>query len=148
MVYASKTGNTEELVNVLNGLFLRQGVNVDVFKISEFPLDSLPNYDGIIVGAYTWGDGNISTEMVPLYQAFEKQDINHLTTGIVGTGDRFYAHFCGAVNQFRDMLYVHTQLAVTLKVELSPQSSDIEKCHRFVELFMKRCQAPSIFWEK
>ncbi|WP_338470737.1 flavodoxin domain-containing protein [Niallia sp. XMNu-256] len=141
IVYASQTGNTEELVHILYKLFRKHGVNVEVYKINEFPLDTLPDYDGIIVGTYTWGDGEIPTEMASLYQAFENQDVSHVTTGIIGTGDRFYAHFCGAVDRFRDMLYVHTQLAVTLKVELSPQTSDNDKCHRFVELFFKRCES-------
>ncbi|WP_428911520.1 flavodoxin domain-containing protein [Niallia sp. Krafla_26] len=138
LVYASKTGNTEELVNVLYQLFLKQAVDVNIFKICEFSLESLPTYDGIIVGTYTWGDGEVPIEMVPLYQAFENQDIHYQTTGIVGTGDCFYPHFCGAVDRFRDMLYVHTSLAVTLKVELSPQASDREKCHKFVELYLNR----------
>jgi flavodoxin I len=49
-----------------------------------------------------------------------------------------HPHFCGAVDEFRDMLYVQTNLAVILKVELSPQLSDMEKCHRFVQLLLER----------
>lgn len=141
IVYSSKTGNTEELVKELYRLFLLNNVKVDLFRVDEFNLDSLQNYEAVIIGTYTWGAGEVPTEMLPLYQAFETQNVKHMITGVVGTGDRFYAHFCGAVDEFRDMLYVKTNLAVTLKVELSPQGKDLEKCQKFVELFLIRVRS-------
>jgi flavodoxin I len=138
IVYSSKTGNTKELVTILYQLFLSRKVKVDLFKVEDFPLPQLQEYEGIIVGTYTWGDGEVPDEMLPLYEAFEDQEVNHVTTGVIGTGDRFYSHFCGAVDVFRDMLYVQSNLAVTLKVELAPQKSDMEKCHRFVQIFLAR----------
>ena len=138
IVYSSKTGNTEELVKGLCKLFFSHDIKVDLFRVDEFGLHSLRDYEAVIVGTYTWGDGEVPAEMMPLYQAFETQNVKHMITGVVGTGDRFYAHFCGAVDEFRDMLYVKTNLAVTLKVELSPQGKDLEKCRKFVELFLSR----------
>ena len=140
-IYTSKTSNTEELVKILHTLFLKQVSKVDLYRITEFPLGQLGKYDAIVIGTYTWGDGELPREMEPLYQAFEAMDQNQIITGVVGTGDRFYPNFCGAVDRFRDMLYVHTNLTVTLKVELSPQLSDLYRCKRFVEIFVKKCHA-------
>ena len=53
----------------------------------------LTEYDAVIIGTYTWGDGDIPTEMLPLYRAFENQEVSKIVTGIVGTGDRFYPNF-------------------------------------------------------
>ena len=138
IVYSSKTGNTEELIQQLYELFLVRSTPIDMYSIRQFPLTQLTEYDAVIIGTYTWGDGDIPTEMLPLYRAFENQEVSKIVTGIVGTGDRFYSEFCGAVDEFRDMLYVQTDLAVTLKVELSPQVSDLERCVKFVELFLER----------
>ncbi len=138
IVYSSKTGNTEELIQQLYELFLVRSTPIDLYSIRQFPLTQLTEYDAVIIGTYTWGDGDIPTEMLPLYRAFENQEVSKIVTGIVGTGDRFYPEFCGAVDEFRDMLYVQTDLAVTLKVELSPQVSDLERCVKFVELFLER----------
>ncbi|MGJ7909935.1 flavodoxin domain-containing protein [Neobacillus sp. LXY-1] len=138
IIYSSRTGNTQELATVMKQLFQLQGVMADCLPVNGLPLSTIKAYTGIIVGTYTWGDGEIPPEMVPLYHAFENQEVAHLTTGVIGTGDSFYPHFCGAVDAFRDMLYVHTSLAVTLKVELSPQLSDMEKCRRFVGLFLEK----------
>ena len=138
IVYSSRTGNTEELVQYLYELFLSHFVKVELYTVGQFRLYRLAEYDAVVIGTYTWGDGEIPPEMILLYEAFESQNVKHILTGVVGTGDRFYPHFCGAVDEFRDMLYVHTDLAVTLKVELSPQQCDKERCTKFVELILQR----------
>ena len=138
IIYSSKTGNTEELIQYLNKLFLSHFVKVELYQVGQFSLSKLPEYDVVVIGTYTWGKGEIPTEMIPLYQAFENQNVKHILTGVVGTGDRFYSHFCGAVDGYRDMLYVQTNLTVTLKVELSLQQSDMSRCTKFVELILQR----------
>lgn len=138
IVYSSRTGNTEELVNYLYEFFLIRFFNVELIQVDQFPPSRLTEYDAVVIGTYTWGDGQIPSEMLSLYEAFENQEVKHLLTGVVGTGDRFYSQFCGAVDEFRDMLYVQTDLAVTLKIELSPQRGDMERCHKFVELMLER----------
>ncbi|WP_066072076.1 flavodoxin domain-containing protein [Neobacillus soli] len=140
IVYTSKTGNTEELVYVLRDLFLRKKIEVCLFRSDQFPLQDLPSFDAVIIGTYTWGDGEIPVEMRALYRAFETMDTKHVVTGVVGTGDSFYPHFCGAVDAFRDMLYAHCRLAVTLKIEVSPQTTDLERCRRFADTIWNKIE--------
>ena len=137
IIYTSKTGNTEELALELHECLSRH-IPTDIYTAGRISLSQLNDYEIIIIGTYTWGMGEIPLEMMSLYEWIECQNVNHLTTAVFGTGDRFYPNFCGAVDKFRDMLYVHTNLAATLKVELSPQRSDREKCERFAGILMKR----------
>ncbi len=137
IIYTTKTGNTEELARELHKSLSRL-VHTDMYVVDRFPLNQLHDYEIVVIGTYTWGMGDIPLEMMSLYQWIEREGVNHLITGVFGTGDRFYPHFCGAVDEFRDMLYVHTNLAATLKVELSPQSSDREKCEKFASILMSR----------
>jgi len=137
IVYTSKTGNTEELVHFIRDLFFEKKIEVRLFRMDHFPIQEITTFDAIIIGTYTWGDGEIPEEMLALYRAFEGQDIKHVVTGVVGTGDSFYPKFCGAVDAFRDMLYVHSHLAVTLKIEITLQTQDLERCQRFVDIFIK-----------
>ncbi|MEH7417944.1 flavodoxin domain-containing protein [Neobacillus drentensis] len=138
IVYSSVTGNTKELAEVIYRNFLGYSVDVMIYKVEEFPLAYLWIYDAIAIGTYTWGDGEIPKEMWKLYQAIEYLVNKDLVTAVFGTGDTFYPTYCGAVNQFRDMLYVHTNLAATLKVELLPQIQDFERSQKFVESIIKR----------
>lgn len=136
IVYSSKTGNTEEVVELIRQLFLMNKVDVTLFRIEEFQITDLINYEAVVIGTYTWGNGEIPQEMMELYRAFETQDVKKVLTGVVGTGDSGYSKYCGAVDEFKDMLSVHTNLMVTLKIELTLQMSDLVKCQRFVNILV------------
>ncbi|WP_025025909.1 flavodoxin domain-containing protein [Caldalkalibacillus mannanilyticus] len=138
IIYTSKTRNTEALSYLIYDSFRAFSLSVTIFTIDEFSLSTLDYYDGLIIGSYTWGNGEIPKEMDALYAELEARNLKHLTTGVFGTGDSFYPHFCGAVDHFRDMLFVRTTLAVTLKVELHPQPQDHLRCQEFARLFLKR----------
>ncbi|WP_182201735.1 flavodoxin domain-containing protein [Paraliobacillus salinarum] len=133
VIYTSVTGNTEDLANQIYQGMRKQQMNVDFISINELDYDTLPDYDIIAVGTYTWDNGDLPMEMEELFIEFEEQDMSHVTTGVFGTGDSFYPYYCGAVDLFRDMLYVHTNLAVTLKIELTPQQDDLIRCEKFCD---------------
>jgi flavodoxin I len=138
IVYSSKTGNTEELVHLIYELFIRKNVVVYLFRIEQFQMNDFKNYEVIVIGTYTWGNGNIPQEMMGIFRAFEMQDVKNIVTAVVGTGDSGYTHFCGAVDEFKNMLYYHTHLAVTLKIEVLPQKEDLSRCIRFVEIVLEK----------
>ncbi|WML60475.1 flavodoxin domain-containing protein [Neobacillus sp. PS2-9] len=138
IVYSSKTGNTEELVHLIQELFNRKKVVVKLFRIEQFPINDLSNYEAIVIGTYTWGNGNIPHEMMGIFRAFKTEDVKNIVTAVVGTGDSGYLNFCGAVDEFKTMLYYHTHLAVTLKIEVSPQKKDLSRCIRFVEIVLEK----------
>jgi flavodoxin I len=136
IVYASVSGNTKELAEELYQILLSKSVHISIYSIEEFSVSDLCHYHAVAIGTYTWGNGDIPTEMRQLYQAFETISIKDMTTAVFGTGDSCFPMFCGAVDQFRDMLYVHTNLAATLKVELRPQEQDFQRCEKFVEALL------------
>jgi flavodoxin I len=140
VVYASVSGNTKELAEELYQILLTKSVEKSIYSIEEFCVSDLCHYDAIAIGTYTWGNGEIPKEMGQLYYAFESISRKDMTTAVFGTGDSCYPRFCGAVDQFRDMLYVHTNLAATLKVELRPQEQDLQRCRKFVEALLLRAR--------
>ncbi|WP_079708849.1 flavodoxin domain-containing protein [Paraliobacillus ryukyuensis] len=136
IIYTSITGNTEALAEEIYQGMISKGIEVDFIPVDDLDYDMLPSYDVIAIGTYTWDNGDLPMEMEDLFTAFEEMDMKHVTTGVFGTGDSFYPYYCGAVNLFRDMLFVHTNLAVTLKVELTPQISDSKRCEKFCDRLM------------
>jgi flavodoxin I len=138
IVYASVSGNTKVLAEELYRILLGKSVNISIYSINEFSLADVSRFKAVAIGTYTWGNGEIPKEMRQLYQTFESIKRKDITTAVFGTGDSFYPMFCGAVDQFRDMLYVHTNLAATLKVELLPQEQDLKRCRKFVEILLLR----------
>ncbi|MBS4190832.1 flavodoxin domain-containing protein [Bacillus sp. FJAT-49705] len=140
IVYTSITGNTEELALLLCEQFKKNVDDIFLYRIEQFPLHTLENFDAIVIGTYTWGNGDIPIEMEQIFQAIAKRERKNLVTGIFGTGDRFYPYFCGAVDRFKDVLNNSTDLAVTLKVELLPQELDLNRCMKFVNIISERVQ--------
>lgn len=135
IIYSSITGNTLALAEAIEKEMIVNGIKVDLFHVDQFDWQTLSSYDTLAIGTYTWDNGDLPPEMEDLFETIEMApNLKHLSTGVFGTGDSFYPYFCGAVDLFRDMLYVHTSLAVTLKVELMPQHEDLKK----VETFVKR----------
>ncbi|TKC18242.1 flavodoxin domain-containing protein [Robertmurraya kyonggiensis] len=126
IVYTSITGNTEELAEVLSGCFREQGMKTDCYPLENFSLSSISDYDSLVIGTYTWGDGDVPDELLHLQQ--ELLRCPQLVTGIFGTGDRFYPKFCGAVDELQEIFLD----AVPLKIELSPQSIDMSHIENFV----------------
>lgn len=133
IIYSSITGNTLALAEAIYAEIKQRVNHVQLIPIDELDYQCLADYDLIAIGSYTWDNGDIPPEMDPLFCEMEEQDLKHVKTGVFGTGDSFYPYFCGAVDLFRDMLYVHTDLAVTLKVELMPQQEDYRKVSAFCD---------------
>lgn len=132
IVYASTTGNTKAVAEILLHICCEERVSARIYAINDFALSELSRCDAVIVGTYTWGSGEIPKEMRGLFTAFEKLENKKLVTAVFGTGDSCYAEFCGAVDRFRDMLYVQTELAATLKIELLPQPADYARCQKLI----------------
>lgn len=145
IVYASATGNTQAAAEILQRICRETQVAVSIFAINDFPLAELSRYDGVIVGTYTWGSGGIPKELRGLFTAFEELRDTRLVTAVFGTGDSCYAEFCGAVDRFRDMLFVHTDLAATLKIELLPQPADYARCQKLIAAVSRKFPEPIAF---
>lgn len=144
IVYASATGHTECLARMVLDAFVRQGLQPDVFRVKEFNLAELSRYDIVLVGTYTWMNGEIPKQLHGLFEAMEQQDKTPIT-GVFGTGDRCFATYCGAVDLLRDMLHAKTILAATLKVEQMPSADDRPRCDAFAKsVLMKYSHHPGL----
>ena len=140
IVYSSVTGNTKEVAEILYGCMREKGHEATLMEASDFAEAELCCYEAVMVGTYTWGSGEIPKEMQALYEALESQADKTLVTAVFGTGDSFFPNYCGAVDRFRDMLYVKTNLAATLKIELMPQEQDRPRCQKFVEAVLRNIE--------
>jgi len=131
------------LAELLRLCFDELHLSPDLYEAGQFPLFKLKQFDAVVIATYTWGNGEIPASMLPIYEAFELLNAKSIITGVAGTGDSFYPNFCGAVGLFRDMLYVKSNLAATLKVELAPQKSDLPRCRLFAKSIFNRLEEQS-----
>ncbi|HIW31799.1 MAG TPA: flavodoxin domain-containing protein, partial [Candidatus Paenibacillus intestinavium] len=59
IVYSSLTGNTEEMSDLIERGVKATGIEVVRKDAYDAQAAELLQYDGIIIGAYTWGDGEL-----------------------------------------------------------------------------------------
>ena len=131
IVYHSAGGNTKALALAI-AFFIPQA---ELCRVIDFDWKNIENYEVLLVGTYTWGNGELPQRMADFYAHLEEQPISHLKTGVFGTGETNYQHFCGAVDLFRDMLYARSRLIATLKIEQMYQEADLARIQKFAALF-------------
>lgn len=52
IIYYSRSGNTESMARLIeNGARTEPEVDIEVFSAGDFPVESMPEYDGFIVGS-------------------------------------------------------------------------------------------------
>ncbi len=147
LVYVSMTGNTEAMANAIAEGIRGQGKELDVMDIMECSSASvLEQYEGIILGAYTWDDGALPDEFKDLYDEMDEIDLTGKKAAAFGSGDSGYDHFCGAVDLLIEKLQERGAEVVMegLKVEMSPSDEDIEKCKEFGRKFVHQLENPGV----
>lgn len=139
LVYASMTGNTEEMANLVEKGLQTEGVKVDKKDVIDVDLSTLEEYENIILGAYTWGEGALPDEFLDLYDDMETMDLNGKTFAVFGTGDSSYAIYCGAVDLLEDVIKEKGgKIALEgLKVENYPEGEDEDRSVQFGADFAK-----------
>lgn len=148
IVYCSMTGNTEEMANAVAEGIRETGKEADVKDIMEIPSASiLEQYEGIILGSYTWGDGALPDEFLDIYEEMDEMDLTGKKAIVFGSEDASYDHFCAAVDILIEKLEERGAEIVMegLKVEVSPTDDEVEKCKEFGRKFVEQLESSGVF---
>ncbi|MCM3629756.1 flavodoxin [Paenibacillus glycanilyticus] len=130
VAYASLTGNTEEMAEAIAAGAREAGAEVVVRDAYDAEASELDQYDGIAVGAYTWGDGELPDEFIDFYEALSTLDLTGRKAVVFGSGDTSYPIFCASVDIIEEKL---KELGVELvapgiKVEFDPSKDEVNQC--------------------
>ncbi|MFT9846730.1 flavodoxin [Aneurinibacillus sp. REN35] len=133
LIYASMSGNTETIANLVEEGMQLSGMDVVKKEVFDARTDEIANYDGVVLGAYTWGDGELPDEFLDFYDDLSELDLTGKTLAVFGSGDTSYPIFCGAVDVLEALIAGQggTLAAEGLKIEFDPSGEDIERCKSF-----------------
>lgn len=139
LIYASMSGNTEEMADAIAAGVREAGEDLTVMEVMDANAADLSGYDGILLGAYTWGDGELPYEFLDFYDDMEDLDLSGTQAAVFGSCDSCYAQVGKAVDILMDRLRELGSGIVQdgLKVELTPSDSDRELCRAFGRDFAK-----------
>lgn len=98
------TGNTELMANIIAEELIKTGVKVVIKDAIEVSAEELISYEAILIGSYTWGDGELPDELLDLYDEIKNIDLTGKMIAIFGPGDSTYEHFAKAVDILEETL--------------------------------------------
>lgn len=68
VAYASMTGNTEEIAELIVEGITQGGHEADLKSVTDCNASDVLDYDGFMIGVYTWGDGELPDEFLDFYE--------------------------------------------------------------------------------
>ena len=140
IVYASMTGNTQEIAEIVADKLEELGLEVDLDECTSVDADEFADADLCIVATYTYGDGELPDEIVDFYEDLREVDLSGKIYGVVGSGDTFYDDYCMCVDMF-DKQFAETGAtkgAESVKVDLNAEEEDIENLEEFAEILARK----------
>ena len=140
LVYASLTGNTEMLSDLIIEKFEEQkDLQIEKLFIEDMvDFDFLDDADAFIVATYTYGEGDLPEEMEEFFEEIGQKDYSGKIYGVIGTGDTIYDEYCACVDQFNEQIAKTgaTNPTENLKIEIEADTDeDLENIDKFIEDF-------------
>lgn len=136
IVYASMTGNTEEISEIIEDELNDAGIEVEREECGDVDSDFFDDADICIVATYTYGDGELPFEIEDIYDDLESENLSGKIFGVVGSGDLDYGDFyCQSAKDFRAQLLKTgaTEGAPMVFIEHDADGEDTENLQKFVE---------------
>jgi flavodoxin I len=140
MVFTSMTGNTEEMAEAIAEGVRQQGIEMEIKEVLDATAAELEQYDGILLGAYTWGDGELPDDFLDFYDELDEVDLTGKKAAVFGSCDSNYEKYGAAVDILIEKLQERGAEVVLegLKVELAPTDEDKKLCEKFGSDFAKQ----------
>lgn len=93
--YASSTGNSEEIASTI----AKELGDIEVFDLGSTSVEKMNDYDKLILGGSTWGDGELNDDWEDVWSNFEALDLSGKTVALFGLGDQesYSDEFCSAL---------------------------------------------------
>lgn len=123
--FASMSGNTEEMADLIKER-LEGDHDIHLEEIEEIEPDFLAGFDAVLLGSYTWNDGDLPYEVEDFYEDLEDIDLKGKGIAVFGSGDTSYPQFCEAVNLFEDRLTAvgGERMSEGWKVDMHPDKEE------------------------
>lgn len=143
IIFASMSGNTEAIADLIEKGLNEAGSEAEKFEAMDIDSTVFTEYDHLLIGAYTWGDGEMPDEMLDLYDEMDDYDFEDKTIALFGSGDTAYDLFCGAVDLLAEKIQQNNGSLImeSLKIECFPDDDQEEACLEFGRQFARCIQS-------
>lgn len=140
--FVSMSGNTEDIMHLLKSELEQNGCLVQTEELDQLYPSDLAQYDAVLLGSYTWGDGDLPYEAEDFADELAASSIS-IPAAAFGSGDRDYPKYCAAVDLLEQALTsAGAQIVLPgLKIEFDPDTADKQQaCRSFAQEFFKHVE--------
>lgn len=141
VVYASMTGNTEGISEILEEKLKAAGLDVERIEADDVDSDVFADADIAIVATYTYGEGEVPDELEDFHADLSDEDLAGKIYGVVGSGDEeMHADtFCRAADLFEEAFEATgaKKGSTTVKITQDAEDEDVENLQKFVDEIVK-----------
>lgn len=141
VVFATITGNNEDVADLITDALENLGVDVDEKEITMADVADFEDADICVVCPYTYDEGALPEEGLDFYDDLKEADLSGKIYGVAGSGDTFYADdYCRAVDDFgaafesagatKGTEYVH--------IDLAPEGDDVDTLDAFAASLVEK----------
>lgn len=141
VVYATITGNNEDVADIITDALEDNNVDVDETEITMADPADFENVDICVVCPYTYDEGALPDEGLDFYDDLKAEKLTGKVYGVAGSGDTYYGDdFCVAVDKFGEVFAKTgaTKGAENVHVNLAPDQDDIKKLDAFTKQLVKK----------
>lgn len=138
VLYASLTGSTEMMAEaIVEHIQDRHDTVVKTFDFDPIEAKELKNFDGILIGSYSWDD-DIPFEVDGFHDDMDEVVLTGKLVGVFGSCDSYYDVYGPALETMAMKAEKQNGKVYEekLKIELEPDDKDIEHCKRFADGFL------------
>lgn len=143
VIFATITGNNEDVADIITEKFEKLGVDVAKEEISQADATEFNDVDICVVVPYTYDEGALPEEGLDFYEDLQDLDLTGKIYGCAGSGDTFNDDdYCRAVTDFSNALKKAgaTQGAKDVFVNLAPEADDVKALDAFTEQLVAKVQ--------
>jgi len=125
IIYASNTGNTETLAQMIKE---HLSVPATVVSVTDVNLDDMSNSDLVLFGSSTWGYGNLQDDFEEFIEQMTPGRLAGKNVAVFGCGDQdnFEDMFCHATDIIREKALECGANIVAENLRINGQPEDYE----------------------
>ncbi|QKF81276.1 flavodoxin [Halarcobacter ebronensis] len=100
--YASSTGNTEQVAKTIK----KNLEGFELVDIASSGISKMNECDSIIIGASTWGEGDLQDDWEDCFEELKEMDFSGKTVALFGLGDQdnYYDEFVNALGTLYEVV--------------------------------------------
>lgn len=128
IVFASMTGNNEDMAEILEENLQDAGFDVTTTDVSFADASDYLKSDLCIMVTYTYGEGVMTDELKDFYDQLTELDLTGKKFAVMGSGDKSYhEHYCENVDDFEKAFKKcgAVEIADPVKIENAVDDEDI-----------------------